>query len=61
MAKHAKLYSQALLAIEALFDDTSVPPEKTVTSLEDVRDEIEFKLSALAADKQRKESSNDTR
>ena len=53
MTKNEKLLEAAREAIDALFSDTSVSPEKTEDGLRDLRTEIEFKLKALEADRRR--------
>lgn len=55
MTKNKKLLEAAREAIDALFSDTSVDPEKTEEGLQDLRGEIDFKLKALEADRRRGE------
>lgn len=46
---------KVLDAIDALFSDTSVPPEATLEALEEIQSEIETKIDCLKADIARKE------
>ena len=54
-SKHDILIENATCAIEDLFDDTAVSPQTTMSDLEDLRDEIDFKISAIKADLMRGE------
>jgi hypothetical protein len=47
---HDELMGDARDAIEKLFGDTSVAPEQTRESLEELRHEIDGKLEAINAD-----------
>ena len=41
---------RALDSIEAVFSDTSVPPEATIEALEEIQADVEAKLDALRSD-----------
>jgi hypothetical protein len=47
MNKHERLKTQANDAVQALFDDTSVSKEQTKEDLEEIVDEIGFKIKSL--------------
>lgn len=53
MKAHEKLVEAAREAIEKVFSDTSVSPEKTDESLRELAEEIDFKLNAIRADRKR--------
>lgn len=40
----------ALEAIETVFCDTTVSQQKTLDALEEIRDEVEFKIGAIKSD-----------
>lgn len=48
-----KKLATAMQAIEELFSDTSVGPEKTLAALEELRSEITMKMEALKEDLKR--------
>jgi hypothetical protein len=48
MNKHRMLLDLAKEAIQNLHDDTSVPKQQTKEDLEELVDEIQFKIKALA-------------
>ena len=50
MIKHELLKKKALDAVEELFGDTSVSQDQTRDSLNEIKDEINHRLDAIAAD-----------
>lgn len=47
---HKELVEKAKEAIDSVFGDTSVSPEQTADSLQELVEEIEMKLSSLPQD-----------
>lgn len=45
---HEQLVTAAKTALDRVFGDTSVSPEETRSSLEELRDEINIKLDTLS-------------
>jgi hypothetical protein len=51
MGKHEKLFEMAKRAIQQLFGDRTVSSEKTIESLEALREEIDALVAALREDR----------
>ena len=49
------LMENATRAIEDLFDNTDVAPQTTIKDLENLRDELDFKIASIKADLMRGE------